>query len=362
MRKNEKLSENKKRLIWNNPSNSDKYTEFAFWTTSWLTFLTLIEDQPPEILDKSSLWLHPLIIPDESNLTCLPEWTAHNENLQQQTDSKWNNILSPPQINTGNPFDLNSMTTDDILLLTSEPVLPKTKAKKLLDTPRGKTPFTPNKTSSSSTTSNLMSTFRNKIPIDSSSIASPLCTPNRMIKKLPPLTIANSNTSSRPRRAAAIKADERIQQIHYDDTQESSQRINSPRIPSAYSDENNHQPVDLLIDQIDALHIERKLRFDDDEEEEPVISSTKSNEKILQQCLQLHDRLAYAPNAKLIRYLAEYIILLSGDQDPWLIVTLIVEMQAIGFRYNALCIYQRKNRYESNKKKSSNTSLFFFQS
>jgi hypothetical protein len=168
-----------------------------------------------------------------------------------------------------------------------------------------------------------------------------------MIKKLPPLTVANSNTSSRPRRAAAIKADERIQQIHYDDTQE---RINSPRIPSAYSDENNHQPVDLLIDQMDALHIERKLRFDDDddEEEKPVTPSTKSNEKLLQQCLQLHDRLAYAPNAKLMRYLAEYIILLSGDQDPWLIVTLIVEMQAIGFRYNALCIYQRKRRYEFN--------------
>ncbi|CAF4874764.1 unnamed protein product, partial [Rotaria sp. Silwood2] len=35
--------------------------------------------------------------------------------------------------------------------------------------------------------------------------------------------------------------------------------------------------------------------------------------------MQLHDRLAYAPNAKLMRYLAEYIILLSGDQDPWLI-------------------------------------------
>ncbi len=311
-----------------------------------MTFLTLIEDQPPELLDKSSLWLHAIIIPDESNLTCLPEWTTNNENPQQQTDSKWNNILSPPQINTGNPFDLNSMTTDDILLLSNEPVLPKLKTKKLLDTPRGKTPFTPNKTSSSTAAANLMSTFRNKMPIDSS-MASPLCTPNRMIKKLPPLTVANGNTSStRPRRAAAIKADERIQQIQYDDTQDGSQRTNSPRIQSAYSDENNHQPVDVLIDQMDALHIERKLRFDDDEEEEPVPPSTKSNEKLLQQCIQLHDRLAYAPNAKLIRYLAEYIILLSGDQDPWLVVTLIVELQAIGFRYNALCIYQRKRRYE----------------
>ncbi|CAF1554379.1 unnamed protein product, partial [Rotaria sordida] len=35
---------------------------------------------------------------------------------------------------------------------------------------------------------------------------------------------------------------------------------------------------------------------------------------------------------------------LLGDQDPWLTVSLIVEMQAIGFRYNALCIYQRKKR------------------
>ena len=189
-----------------------------------------------------------------------------------------------------------------------------------------------------------MSTFRNKIPIDSS-LASPVCTPNRTGKKLPPLTIASGNTSSRPRRAAAIKADERIQQIHIDDTEENSHRrnLNSPRILSSRLDENNHQPVELLIDQMDALHIERKLQFDD-EDEEDISISTKSNEKLLQQCMQLHDRLAYAPNAKLMRYLAEYIILLSGDQDPWLIVSLIVELQAIGFRYNALCIYQRKKR------------------
>lgn len=345
LRKNEKLSDNKKRLTWNNLSNADKYTEFTFWTESWLTFLTLIEDQPPEVLDKSSLWLHPIIIPDESNLTCLPEWsTMNDEHPQQQTDTKWNNILSPPQINTGHPFDLNSMTTEDILSLTNEPIVIKTKTKKLIDTPRGKTPFTPNKISSTSTASNIMSTFRNKMPIDAS-LASPLCTPNRIAKKLPPLTVSNSNTSSRPRRAAAIKADERIQQIHHDDPDENQHQINSPRILSSRLDENKHEPVELLIDQIDALHIERKLKFDDDEEEEKeTIKTTKTNEKLLQQCIQLHDRLAYAPNAKLIRYLAEYIILLSGDQDPWLVVTLIVEMQAIGFRYNALCIYQRKKR------------------
>ncbi len=333
-----------------NPSNADKYTEFSFWTESWLTFLTLIEDQPPEVLDKSSLWLHPIIIPNESNLTCLPEWATANDDQQQQqqqADSKWNNILSPPQVNTGPPFDLNSMTTDDILSLTSEPILIKSKTKRLIDTPRGKTPFTPNKTSSSSssaTTANLMSTFRNKMPIDSA-IASPLCTPNRPGKKLPPLTVTNSNTASRPRRAAAIKADERIQQIHDDDTNDIARRnkISSPRILSAHVDENNHEPVELLINQLETLHIERKLQFDDEEENE-VITSPKSNDKLLQQCIQLHDRLAYAPNAKLMRYLAEYIILLSGDQDPWLIVTLIVEMQAIGFRYNALCIYQRKKR------------------
>jgi hypothetical protein len=274
----------------------------------------------------------------------------NDEQQQQQTDSKWNNILSPPQINTGHPFDLNSMTTDDILSLTSEPILIKTKTKKLIDTPRGKTPFTPNKTASSSstTTSSLMSTFRNKMPIDSS-LASPLCTPNQIRKKLPPLTVANSNTSSRPRRAAAIKADERIQQIHNDASDESLHRINninSPRILSSRLDENNHEPIELLIDQMNTLHVERKLKFDDDDddEDEDIITSIKSNEKLLKQCIQLHDRLAYAPNAKLIRYLAEYIILLSGDQDPWLVATLIVEMQAIGFRYNALCIYQRKNR------------------
>lgn len=191
-----------------------------------------------------------------------------------------------------------------------------------------------------------MSTFRNKMPIDSS-LASPICTPNRTGKKLPPLTVASGNTSSRPRRAAAIKADERIQQIRYDDTHESSHRmnnhLNSPRILSAHIDENHPEPVGSLIDQMDALHIERKLKFDDEDEEETNIT-TKSNEKLLQQCIQLHDRLAFAPNAKLMRYLAEYIILLSGDQDPWLVVALIVEMQAIGFRYNALCIYQRKKR------------------
>ncbi|CAF4301731.1 unnamed protein product, partial [Adineta steineri] len=266
---------------------------------------------------------------------------------QQQTDSKWNNILSPPQVNTGNPFDLNSMTTEEIVSLTNEPIVIKTKPKKLIDTPRGKTPFlsenqkilsTPNKPSSSTTTaSNLMRTYRKQMSIDSS-IASPV--------------LASSNTSSRPRRAAAIKADERIQQIRYDDTNENLHRINnnnnnnniiSPRILATNLNENNSEPVELLIDQLDSLHIERKLKFDDEDEEE-IIPSTKSNEKLLQKCIQLHDRLAYAPNAKLIRYLAEYIILLSGDQDPWLVVTLIVEMQAIGFRYNALCIYQRKKR------------------
>ncbi|CAF3755723.1 unnamed protein product [Rotaria sordida] len=375
LRKNGKSYENKKRLIWNNLSNSDKYTEFTFWTDAWISFLNLIEDQPPEILDKSSLWLHPIIIPNESNITCLPEWTAMNNNKeeqqqqqQQQTDNKWNNILSPPQVNTGQPFDLNSLTTDEILSLTNEPILLKTKTKKLIDTPRGKTPFqldnqkmlsTPNKSSTSATTtSNLMSTFRNKIPMDST-LASPICTPNRTGKKLPPLGITNSNTSSsRPRRAAAIKADERIQKIRNDDIDENLHRINtnrnSPRILSSRLDENNHEPIELLIDQIDALHIERKLQFDDDDDddndnEKEINILSKSNEKLLQQCIQLHDHLAYAPNAKLMRYLAEYIILLSGDQDPWLTVSLIVEMQAIGFRYNALCIYQRKKRHNSDR-------------
>ncbi|CAF3722810.1 unnamed protein product [Rotaria sp. Silwood1] len=371
LRKYGKLFENKKRLIWNNLSNSNKYTEFTFWTDSWISFLNLIEDQPPEILDKSSLWLHPIIIPDESNLTCLSEWTAMNndKHQQQQTDSKWNNILSPPQINTGQPFDLNSMTTDEILSLTNQPLVIKTKTKKLIDTPRGKTPFqldnqktlsTPNKSSSSSTTtSNLMSTFRNKIPIDST-LASPICTPNRTGKKLPPLGITNSNTSStRPRRAAAIKADERIQKIRHDDiVDENLHQINtnrnSPQILSTkHLDENNHKSIELLIDQIDSLHIERKLKFDDDDDdddtEKDINILIKSNEKLLQQCMQLHDRLSYAPNAKLMRYLAEYIILLSGDQDPWLIVSLIVGMQAIGFRYNALCIYQRKQRHNTNR-------------
>ena len=74
------------------------------------------------------------------------------------------------------------------------------------------------------------------------------------------------NSSSRPRRAAAIKADERIQQIHNDDTDQCLYRRNqnSPRILSSCLDENNHEPVELLIDQMDALHIERKLTFDDD--------------------------------------------------------------------------------------------------
>ncbi|CAF2184375.1 unnamed protein product [Rotaria magnacalcarata] len=366
LRRNGKSFENKKRLIWNNASTSDKYTEFAFWTDSWLSFLTLIEDQSPEILDKSSLWLHPIIVPEESNLTCLPEWATMNhkkeqhQQQQQPTDSKWNNILSPPQVNTGQPFDLNSMTTEEILSLTNEPISFKTKTKRLLETPRGKTPFqldnqkvlsTPNK-SSSSTASTLMSTFRNKMQIDSS-LSSPICTPNRTGKKLPPLSLANSNTSSRPRRAAAIKADERIQKIRNEDhPEESFHRLttsrNSPRTLPSRLDENNQEPIELLIDQIDALHIERKLQFDDDEDDETT-TSTKSNDKLLQQCIRLHDRLAYAPTAKLIRYLAEYIILLSGDQDPWLIASLIVEMQAIGFRYNALCIYQRKKRHNSDR-------------
>lgn len=130
-------------LLISNQSNSDKYTEFSFWTNSWLVFLTLIEDQPPEILDKSSLWLHPVIIPDESSLSCLPEWTAtgSNKENQRQSDNKWNNVLSPPQIHTGQPFDLNSMTTEEILALTNEPIPIKIKTKRLVDTPRGKTQY-----------------------------------------------------------------------------------------------------------------------------------------------------------------------------------------------------------------------------
>lgn len=317
-------------FLISNRSNADKYTEFSFWTDSWLTFLTLIEDQPPEIIDKSSLWSHPVIIPDESKISCLPDWsTSTDEQVQSQsTDGKWNNILSPPQVNPGHLIDLNSMTTEEILALTNEPpILIKPKTKKLIDTPRGKTPFTPKQTSTSNNSANILSTFRNQIPID----ASPICTPSRPGKKLPPLTLANSNTSSaRPRRAAAIKADERIQQIHQDDR------------PNTADENQPQQPIELLIDQI-----ERKLQFDDDDDEQP--TATPSNDKLLQKCLQLHDRLAYAPNAKLIRYLAEYIILLSGDQDPWLIVSLIVEMQAIGFRYNALCIYQRKLRHHNDR-------------
>lgn len=188
-----------------------------------------------------------------------------------------------------------------------------------------------------------MSTFRNKMPIDST-LTSSICTPSRTGKKLPPLVVTNSNTSTRPRRAAAIKADERIQKIRNEDTDESllhmSSKRSSPRVLSSRLDENNQEQIDLLVDQID-----RKLKFDDDDDDnnEPILS-VKSNDKLLQECVQLHDRLAYAPNAKLMRYLAEYIILLSGDQDPWLVASLIVEMQAIGFRYNALCIYQRKKR------------------
>ena len=206
-----------------------------------------------------------------------------------------------------------------------------------------------------------MSTFRNKIPIDSS-LASSICTPNHTGKKYSTLGIINGNTSSRPRRAAAIKADERIQKIRNDDPDESPHRINSKknssRILSSCLDENNYEPIELLAHQFGDLHIQRKLEFDDDDdndnndneidsnrnENEDLVTSMKSNEKLLRQCILLHDRLVYAPNAKLMRYLAEYIILLSGDQDPWLIVSLIVEMQAIGFRYNALCIYQRKKR------------------
>jgi hypothetical protein len=195
-----------------------------------------------------------------------------------------------------------------------------------------------------------MSTFRNKPPMDSS-IASPLCTPHRTGKKLPSLSVTSSQTSSRPRRAAAIKADERIQQIHYDTTDESIPRLpavrNSPSVQSARAEAKHREPVDALIDQIDGLHIERKLQFDDDDDDNklgPVPAMPRSNDELIQRCIQLHDRLAYAPNAKLMRYLSEFIILLSGDQDPWLVATLIVQLQAIGFRYNALCIYQRKKR------------------
>lgn len=164
-------------------------------------------------------------------------------------------------------------------------------------------------------------------------MASPLCTPHRTAKKLPPLLVNSGQTSSRPRRAAAIKADERIQQIRHDEPDENIPR-DSPRSAAIFQ-----EPVEYLID-----HIERKLKFDDDDDEDIAVTKSKGQDHLLQQCMQLHDRLAYAPNAKLMRYIAEYIILLSGDRDPWLIASLIVEIQAIGFRYNALCIYQRKQR------------------
>ena len=148
----------------------------------------------------------------------------------------------------------------------------------------------------------------------------------------------NGQSSSRPRRAAAIKADERIQLIRQDEPNENLHR-NSPKTISSRS---NQESVENLIEQI-----ERKLQFDDDEEQqqqETPIEKEISSDRLLEQCTELHDRLAYAPNAKLIRFLTELIILLSGDRDPWLIAALIVGVQAIGFRYNALCIYQRKKR------------------
>ena len=131
-----------------NSSNSDKYTEFSFWIDAWLKFLDLVEDQPIEILDKSSLWLHPILVPDESNLKCLSDWTTIDiDSLidPPASDNKWNNILSPPQVNTGPPFDLHSMGTEEILSLTNDSILTKSKVKtaKLIDTPRGKTPLKP---------------------------------------------------------------------------------------------------------------------------------------------------------------------------------------------------------------------------
>ena len=210
--------------------------------------------------------------------------------------------------------------------------------KRVLDYSSELCPFqTPNKSSSNTANLNPLSTFRNKLPLEAS-LASPLCTPHRTGKKLPPLLVNSGQTSSRPRRAAAIKADERIQQIRHDEPDENVLR-DSPRILSARSEEIFQEPVEFLID-----HIERKLKFDDDDDEDISLATSQGQDDLLQQCMQLHDRLAYAPNAKLMRYLAEYLILLSGDRDPWLIASLIVEIQAIGFRYNALCIYQRKQR------------------
>ena len=303
----------------------------------------MIEEQPPEILDKSSLWLQPIIAPDESQLTCLPQWTAGDPSpsVPSSNESKWNNLLSPPQVHTGPPFDLQSMSTEEIGALTNEiPVLSKTKTKaaKFVDTPRGKTPFqnTPNKSSSNSLQTNPLSTFRNKCPLDST-IGSPLSTPQRAVKKLPPLLVSNGQSSTRPRRAAAIKADERIQQIRHADPDE-----NSPSVLSIRTEKSHGDSIDLLIDQI-----ERKLQFDDDDddgEEQPKSQRVTTDEELKAQCWKLHDRLAYAPSAKLMRYIVEYLIILSGDDDPWLIGALITEIQAIGFRYNALCIYQRKQR------------------
>jgi hypothetical protein len=134
-------------VLFSNTSNMDKFTEMSFWTNSWLSFLTLVEEQPMEIFDKSSLWLTPLMIPDESSISCLPEWTATERDSSSEEspmiDSKWNNILSPPHVNIGSPFDLNGMSTDEIVSLTNEPVLGKNKTKlaRLIETPRGKTPL-----------------------------------------------------------------------------------------------------------------------------------------------------------------------------------------------------------------------------
>ena len=82
-------------------------------------------------------------MPDESNLTCLPDWitTSNNNDEQHKTDTQWSNMLSPPRVNTGPPLDINSMSTEEILSLTNEAILIRTKTKRPIDTPRGKTPF-----------------------------------------------------------------------------------------------------------------------------------------------------------------------------------------------------------------------------
>ncbi|CAF0774430.1 unnamed protein product, partial [Didymodactylos carnosus] len=448
------------KIMWETDASS-LYVEFEYWIQAWLTWLSIVEQYPPEVISKL-MWLSECYEPkNKAKIKCLSQWTENGTITQTKTSTSidpklLNNPLSPPNIFHSSPINFEQLSTEALETFvnneTSTPqkkVIITSKNKKQIDTPRGKntvpSPATPLKLASAKlnekddgTTTPILSSAKKSTlfsakgvrsigrkktvnlddcggetmtttPISSvqefmKNIDPPLdiVTPirgasgMRKKKQLVPIDLINTTprdelSASRPNRRAKIVAERRIHTQHLYEQRETivsttiatkkKDVIQIPSVTTPSLRKNsplNRKRLDYLppelLDEMENLQITplKKGVYDEDDDEDVIVQSSQikvdreqqqqpstsrpllepnsdAYKDLLSKCFQLYNSLSYLPSAKLYRYLCEYLILLLGDQQPWMVATLIVSMQSMGFRYNALCIYQRKNRKDNDK-------------